>query len=76
LNFKGDQSLISRLHQSGELLANTDFHAWKFAGIALKVSIGSDRNGLVVAAACMMDRQLIRIIFPPLSPMATVEAGF
>jgi hypothetical protein len=68
--------LISQLHQAGELFAMHDFHAWKFNGIAVKISAGTDRNGLLIAAVCTMDRQLHRIVFPPLSPMAVGSAGF
>ncbi|KAF7637423.1 hypothetical protein Mgra_00003167 [Meloidogyne graminicola] len=67
----GNVSLLSLLHQSGELFATHDFNAWKSSGIAINVSVGTDQNGSTKAVIRMLDGPVLRIIYPSLSPMET-----
>uniref|UniRef100_A0A914N1S2 Nucleoporin Nup120/160 beta-propeller domain-containing protein n=1 Tax=Meloidogyne incognita TaxID=6306 RepID=A0A914N1S2_MELIC len=70
----GNLSILSRLHQSGELYATHDFNAWKSPGIATSLSVGTDQNGSTKAVVRMLDGPVLRIIYPSISPMATAIA--
>ncbi|KAL3095032.1 hypothetical protein niasHS_006383 [Heterodera schachtii] len=77
----GNFALISRLHDDGQLCAHHEFHAWRTlsgsAAIGTKAALGTDAVGCTVAAVCMADRQLLRVTFPPPSPltMTTTTMG-
>uniref|UniRef100_A0A1I8B7X5 ER membrane protein complex subunit 1 n=1 Tax=Meloidogyne hapla TaxID=6305 RepID=A0A1I8B7X5_MELHA len=70
----GSLSILSRLHQSGEIYATHDFNAWRSPGIATSLSAGTDQNGSTKAVVRMLDGPVLRIIYPSLSPMAASVA--
>lgn len=59
--FQINRSVLAKFPSDADLLFFHAFHHLKTSGICTKADIGMSSGGLIIAAMCLADKQLIRI---------------